>query len=64
MEELMSSWPNEALIPIFPFDNGVMNSDIVVDVARMTVEGSDAVSLALSTQFSVTHGTFGSLPCI
>ena len=60
----MSSWPNEALIPIFPFNDGVINSDVVVDVARMTVEGSDTVSVALFTQFSVTHGTFGSLPCI
>ena len=60
----MSSCPNEALIPIILFDDGVINSDVIVDVARMTVEGISAVSVALLTQLSVTPGTFGSLPCI
>ena len=60
----MSSCRNEALIPIIPFDDGVINIDVVVDVARMTVEGILGVSVALLTQLPVTHGTFGSLPCI
>ena len=64
MEELLCSCPHEGLIPIIPFYDCVINIDVVVDGARITVEGILTVSVALWTQLSVTPGTSGSLPCI